>query len=123
MKLCLLSASNFQRVFGSPGGSNQIDAVMVAQTPACDAFLFLTNTVYDGMEEIQSVPTGFDFTYCQAWGLTIDDSTLDQVISDLRAKAYPPMADYLDGVAKGDEAQIQAYKTACLAVKAKYPQR
>ena len=38
-----------------------------------------------------------------------------------RAKEYPPMQDYLDGIAKGDDAQVQAYKDACLAVKAKYP--
>ena len=37
-----------------------------------------------------------------------------------RAKEYPPMEDYLDGIAKGDDAQVQAYKDACLAVKAKY---
>lgn len=39
----------------------------------------------------------------------------------LRAAEYPPMADYLDGVVKGDQAQVQAYIDACLAVKAKYP--
>ena len=38
-----------------------------------------------------------------------------------RAAEYPPMADYLDGVIKGDQAQIDAYIAACLAVKAKYP--
>lgn len=38
-----------------------------------------------------------------------------------RAAAYPPMADYIDGIVKGDEAQVQAYIDACLAVKAKYP--
>lgn len=38
-----------------------------------------------------------------------------------RAAEYPPMADYLDGVVKGDQAQIDAYIAACLAVKAKYP--
>jgi hypothetical protein len=30
------------------------------------------------------------------------------------------MADYLDGVVKGNQAQIDAYIQACLAVKAKY---
>lgn len=40
---------------------------------------------------------------------------------ELRAAAYPPFADYLDGVVKGDTAQIQAYKDACLAVKVLYP--
>jgi hypothetical protein len=39
----------------------------------------------------------------------------------LRAAAYPPMADYLDAVVKGDAAALQAYKDACMAVKAKYP--
>lgn len=38
-----------------------------------------------------------------------------------RAAEYPPMADYLDGLVKGDQAQIAKYIAACLAVKAKYP--
>jgi len=38
-----------------------------------------------------------------------------------RAAEYPPMADYIDGVVKGDQAQIDKYIADCLAVKAKYP--
>lgn len=38
-----------------------------------------------------------------------------------RRREYPPMADYLDGIVKGDQAQIQKYIDDCLAVKAKYP--
>jgi len=38
-----------------------------------------------------------------------------------RAAEYPPITDYIDGVVKGDPAQMQAYIDACLAVKAKYP--
>lgn len=38
-----------------------------------------------------------------------------------RAAEYPPTADYLDAVVKGDQEQMQAYIDACLAVKAKYP--
>lgn len=38
-----------------------------------------------------------------------------------RAAEYPPITDYLDGVVKGDQAQIDAYITTCQAVKAKYP--
>jgi len=38
-----------------------------------------------------------------------------------RVAEYPPMTDYLDGIAKGDQAQVDAYVAACLAVKAKYP--
>lgn len=38
-----------------------------------------------------------------------------------RVAEYPPYTDYLDGVVKADQAQIDAYIAACLAVKAKYP--
>ena len=38
-----------------------------------------------------------------------------------RAKEYPDFKDYLDGIVKGDDAQIQKYINDCLAVKAKYP--
>jgi hypothetical protein len=38
-----------------------------------------------------------------------------------RALEYPPITDYLDGVVKGDQAQIDAYIAACQAVKDKYP--
>lgn len=40
---------------------------------------------------------------------------------EFRQSEYPPMADYIDGIVKGDQAQVQAYIDACLAVKAKYP--
>jgi hypothetical protein len=39
----------------------------------------------------------------------------------LRVAAYPDFKDYLDGVVKGDQSQIDAYIAACQAVKAKYP--
>ena len=38
-----------------------------------------------------------------------------------RASEYPPITDYIDGVVKGDQAQIDKYIADCLAVKAKYP--
>lgn len=38
-----------------------------------------------------------------------------------RAAEYPPMTDYLDGVVKNDQAQIDKYIADCQAVKAKYP--
>ena len=57
------------------------------------------------------------------------ESTVIQLIAEeestkykaKRAAEYPPIADYLDGVVKGDQAQIDAYIAACQAVKAKYP--
>jgi hypothetical protein len=38
-----------------------------------------------------------------------------------RASEYPNPSEYLDGVVKGDQAQIDKYIADCLAVKAKYP--
>lgn len=38
-----------------------------------------------------------------------------------RAKEYPDFKEYLDGIVKGDNAQVQKYINDCLAVKAKYP--
>jgi len=34
---------------------------------------------------------------------------------------YPPITEYIDGVVKGDQAQIDAYIAKCQEVKAKYP--
>ena len=38
-----------------------------------------------------------------------------------RAAEYPPITDYIDGVVKGDQTQIDKYIADCRAVKAKYP--
>jgi len=38
-----------------------------------------------------------------------------------RAKEYPDFKEYLDGIVKGDQAQIDKYIADCLAVKNKYP--
>lgn len=63
----------------------------------------------------------------------IGDTYLDGIFTDTvqvidplaykwqRAMEYPPMADYLDGIVKGDNEQIQVYINACLSVKEKYP--
>jgi hypothetical protein len=38
-----------------------------------------------------------------------------------RQAEYPSFIDYLDGVVKGDQAQINKYIADCQAVKTKYP--
>lgn len=38
-----------------------------------------------------------------------------------RQAAYPPLTDFADAWVKQDEAALEAYRAACLAVKAKYP--
>ena len=39
----------------------------------------------------------------------------------LREKEYPDFREYLDGIVKGDQDQVDAYIAACLTVKDKYP--
>ena len=39
----------------------------------------------------------------------------------LRRNEYPMLAEYVDGVVKEDQAQIDKYIADCLAVKEKYP--
>ena len=58
--------------------------------------------------------------------VTIDMSAVNAWVDPEAYKAkrqaeYPPMTDYLDGVAKSDQAQINKYIADCQAVKAKYP--
>jgi len=38
-----------------------------------------------------------------------------------RLDEYPSMADYLDGIVKDDQAQIDKYIEDCKAIKTKYP--
>ena len=58
--------------------------------------------------------------------VTYDNNAVEALVASeaykaKRAAEYPPMTDYLDGIVKGDNAQVQAYIDACLAVKNKYP--
>ena len=69
---------------------------------------------YTGTVEVGYVWDGVTFSAPPA---PVDTRTY----AEKRAAEYPPVADYMDAVVKGDEAQKQAYIDACLAVKAKYP--
>ena len=42
---------------------------------------------------------------------------------ELRVREYPPIEDYLDGIVKADDLQVQKYIDDCLAVKAKHPKK
>jgi len=58
--------------------------------------------------------------------VSYDEATVQAYIDNhayiaKRQAEYPPMTDYLDGIAKGDQAQIDKYIADCQAVKAKYP--
>jgi len=123
MKLYKLEASNFKTIFGTHEEPIERDVRIIAQTPSCDAFLLLAKDthLFDELELLSSVPTGFDFTYCQEWGLTIDDDVVDRVIIDLRKKAYPSWEDQLDYIYHNS---VDDWKTNIITpIKQKYPKR
>lgn len=71
---------------------------------------------------VEGQPELVDGIWKQTWVIT--DATPEehlQRILNARANEYPPMSDYLDGMVKGDQAQIDKYIADCLAVKLKYP--
>ena len=51
--------------------------------------------------------------------ITLTKASLTYV--DLRIKEYPSIYDYIDGIVKEDQAQINKYIADCIAVKTKYP--
>jgi hypothetical protein len=73
-------------------------------------------TVYDGTGafDAQGNKVEIDMVAVNAW---VDPNAYKAK----RIAEYPPITDYLDGVVKGDQAQIDKYIADCLAVKTKYP--
>jgi hypothetical protein len=68
----------------------------------------------DDAFDIDGNPVTYDETAVQAY---MDSKAY---IAKRQAE-YPSFIDYLDGVVKGDQAQIDKYIADCNAVKAKYP--
>lgn len=100
------------RTFGIP------DALM-SLTPG--AQWVLRGDDFEGLEwldEVQTQPTEQEI-YDEISRLQEEYDALEY--QRLRKPEYPPIEDYLDGIVKGDQGQVNAYITACLAVKEKYP--
>jgi len=104
--------NNMNRTFGI------IDAL---QTLTPGAQWVLEGDSYEGLQwldEDQEQPSEQDLLD-EASRLQAEYDALEY--QRLRQPEYPPIEDYVDGIVKGDEAQVQAYIDACLAVKEKYP--
>ena len=122
MKLYKLLTVNYEDYYGTI--DNPIDrsyTTTIAQTPSCDALLFLCKDAQDaqtGLTLLDTVPSGFDFTYCQEWGLTINDAVVARVILDLRRKAYGTWESQLEKI---NDDGIDSWKTNIAAVKTAMP--
>jgi len=55
------------------------------------------------------------------WTKEYEEYVSANAYKEKRKEEYPPIVDYLDGIVKGDQAQIDKYIADCLAVKEKYP--
>jgi len=122
MKLYKINAENYEDYYGTI--DNPIDrsyTTTIAQKPDCSAFLFLCKDEQDaqtGLELLTTVPSGFDFTYCQEWGLTINDDVVARVVLDLRKKAYGTWESQLEKI---NDDGIDSWKTDIAAVKKSLP--
>ncbi len=80
-------------------------------------------SLYPNVVKIIDDETAFD---AEGNFVTYDESAV-QAYMDAHAyiakrqKEYPPFTDYLDGIAKSDQAQINKYIADCQAVKSRYP--
>jgi len=122
MRLYKIAAANYETYYGTQ--ENPIDrsyTTTIAQTPSCDNFLFVCKDEQDaqtGLTLLDAVPSGFDFTYCQEWGLTINAAVLARTILDLRRKAYGTWESQLEKI---NDDGIDSWKTAVAAVKTSLP--
>ena len=48
-------------------------------------------------------------------------AALTHAVGLARKAEYPPIEEYIDGVVKGDDAQVAEYKAKCLEVKKRHP--
>jgi hypothetical protein len=81
----------------------------------------ITGNVYENIQWLDTVQTKPTKIQVENELDILEKQQQDTEYQRLRKLEYPPVADYLDAVVKGDLAQQQAYIDACLAVKAKYP--
>ena len=122
MKLYKILAANYEDYFGTI--DSPIDrsyTTTIAQKPDCSAFLFLCKDAQDaqtGLSLLSTVPSGFDFTYCQEWGLTINAAVVARVVLDLRRKAYGTWESQLEKI---NDDGIDSWKTDIAAVKTSLP--
>ena len=100
MKLYSITAAAYSNFYGAPDDPiDRSDCTTIAQKPDCSVFLFICKDAKDeltGLTLLDAVPSGYDFTYCQEWGLTLNAAVLARTILDIRRKAYGSIESQLD---------------------------
>ena len=83
-----------------------------------DVIFKLNPTVVRTVGDIAYDAEGNEVSYNEA---AVQKYIDDHAYIAKRQAEYPQITDYIDGVVKGDQEQIDAYIAACQAVKTKYP--
>lgn len=100
--------------------NNRIEAILKRRDPQCPFIENCREIVLPDDFNIH-VPYINDDGEPRRREMTAEELLNSITYKEWRAMEYPPIEDYVDGVVKGDQAQIDAYLEACQAVKAKYP--
>ena len=89
---------------------------------------YKVTTIVDGVEHtfncVVAKDTEADLNELVQWNIdNLSAPFVEPQLSyaDKRKSEYPSIENYIDGVVKGDQTQIDNYIAECLAVKAKYP--
>jgi hypothetical protein len=100
---------------------NQINISKAIQSLRPNSEWVLKGNEYTGLEwldDVQTKPTEEEIN--TEIERLIQEDIRTQYQRD-RAKEYPSILEYIDGIVKGDAEQVQKYIDDCLAVKNKYP--
>jgi hypothetical protein len=96
-----------------------IDYSLILTTNYSDKSWTLAGYEYDGLVWTDNSPKPTKEELDSQWDSVKANVDAHAYIAK-RAAEYPNVTEYLDGVVKGDQAQIDKYIADCLAVKAKY---
>ena len=94
-----------------------IDAILSLKD---DAKVILKDEDYNSIIWEDGNPTGITKTQIETKLSELTTDYNSQDYARKRQEEYPPMEDYLDGIVKDDQAQIDKYIADCKAVKDKY---
>ncbi len=99
---------------------NRIEAILKRRDPTCPFIVDCREIVLPDDFNIY-VEYVNDEGHPRRREMTAQELLAAMTYREWRAMEYPPIEDYVDGIVKGDQAQVDEYLAACQAVKAKYP--
>lgn len=87
---------------------------------------FLSKNKTGNFFKVDSLPPSSSQQWIRENGTIVSNKIADDLIEsemykNARKAEYPDIFDYIDGLVKNDQSQIDAYLNKCREIKAKYP--